>query len=170
MAIQLGDVRGDDVVTTENLHRYELKDLPHRFLVRGGEVIFKSRGAPNTAATVCASLEEPAAVLLPLIIIRPDPTIVHPEYLAWAINLPEAQRRLDTEARGTVLRMIPMAALKQLEIPLPDLDTQSRIATIHALARHESSLLRELADCRERLTRLVLSEQAKLANCKGLER
>ena len=138
--------------------------------MRGGEVIFRSRGEPNTAATVCTSLEEPAAVLLPLIIIRPDPTMVHPEYLAWAINLPETQRRLDTEARGTVLRMIPMTALKRLEIPLPDLDTQRRIGTIHALARREGSLLRELADCRERFTRLVLSEQAKLASCKGLQR
>lgn len=168
LAIQLRDIQGDDVVGTARLHRYELYDLPDHFLVRGGEVIFRSRGAPNIAVTVSATLDEPAAVLLPLIIIRPIREMVQPEYLAWAINLPEAQRRLDVEARGTNLRMIPKAALARLDIPLPDLATQSRIVTIHTLAKHERSLLRELADCRERLTRLILTERANLADHKGL--
>ena len=169
LAIQLRDIQGDDVVGAGNLPRYnlEFKGPPDRFLVRGGDVIFRSRGSPNTAATVSASLDEPVAVLLPLIIIRPNRTMVQPEYLAWAINLPEAQRRLDAEARGTNLRMIPKAALARLEIPLPNLATQRRIVTIHALAKRESSLHRELADCRERLTRLILTERAQLADHKG---
>ena len=50
--------------------------------------------------------------------------------------------------------MIPKAVLEQLDIPLPDLATQSRIMAIHALAMHESALLRKLAERRERLTSL----------------
>ena len=164
LAIQLRDVQGDDKAGSGSLHRYQFEKLPERQLVCGGEVIFRSRGEPNTATVVSASLSEPAVVIVPLVIIRPNRDVVLPEYLAWAINQPEAQRRLDAEAQGTSMRMIPLSALERLDIPLPDLDTQSRIVAIRALAKHESSLLRELADCRERLTSLVLKELARLAH------
>ena len=166
-AIQLRDVQGDDEVNSGNLHRYLIGDLPARYLVRGGEVIFRSRGEPNTATVVSASLGEPAVVILPLIIIRPNRDVVLPEYLAWAINQPDVQRRLDAKAQGTSLRMISKAVLEQIDIPLPDLDTQGRIVAIHTLAKHESSLLRELAERRARLTSLILTEQARLAHQKG---
>lgn len=162
LAIQLRDVHGEDEVSAGNLHRYHMGDLPDRYLVHGGEVIFRSRGEPNTASVVSASLGEPAVAILPLIIIRPNLEVALPEYLAWAINQPEAQRRLDTEAQGTSLRMIPKAVLERIDIPLPDLDTQVRIVAIHTLAKHESSLLRELGERRERLTSLVLTERARL--------
>ena len=120
-AIQLRDVQGDDEVGSGSLHRYQVGNLPDRYLVRGGEVIFKSRGEPNTATVVSALLGEPAVVILPLIIIRPNRDAVLPGYLAWAINQPDAQRRLDAEAQGTSLRMIPKAVLERIDIPLPDL-------------------------------------------------
>ena len=167
LAIQLRDVQGDGEVGSGNLHRYEIGDLPDRYLVQGGEVIFKSRGKLNTATVVSASLGELAVVILPLIIIRPDRDVVLPEYLAWAINQPAAQRRLDAKAQGTSLRMIPKAVLERIDIPLPDLATQNRIVAIHALVKHESSLLRELAERRERLTGLILTEQARLAHREG---
>lgn len=167
LAIQLRDVQGGADVSSENLRRYQFRDLPDRHLVRGGEVIFRSRGEPNTATVVSASLGEPAVVILPLIIIRPNQDVVLPEYLAWAINQPDAQRRLDAEAQGTSLRMISKAVLERIDVPLPDLATQSRIVAIHALAKQESSLLRELADRRERLTSLVLTERAKHAHQEG---
>ena len=152
---------------SEDLHRYLLGDIPDHYLVHGGEVIFRSRGKPNTATVVGASLGEPAVVILPLIIIRPIREVLLPEYLAWAINQPDAQRRLDAVAQGTSLRMISKAVLERINVPLPDLATQSRIVAIHALAKQESSLLRELAGRRERLTSLVLTERAKHADQEG---
>src|SRR5690554_4261661 len=71
-AIQLRDVGGEGEVLGQTFQRYDLGDLSERYLVRGGEVIFRSRGEPNTAALIKGSLVEPAAVIVPLIIMRPD--------------------------------------------------------------------------------------------------
>ena len=166
-AIQLRDVGPHGDVSDGPPQRYDLADLSDRYLVRGGEVIFRSRGAPNTAAVVGAELSEPAAVIVPLIIMRPDQKRVLPAYLAWAINQPDAQRRLGSEAQGTSLRMIPKAVLERLDIPLPDLETQHHIATVDALARREGGLLRELADRREQFNSLILSERARLSQQQG---
>ncbi len=166
-AIQLRDVGPHGDVSDRSLQRYDLAGLSDRCLVRGGEVIFRSRGEPNTAAVVSAKLSEPAAVVVPLIIMRPDQSRVLSEYLAWAINQPDAQRKLGSEAQGTSLRMIPKAVLERLEIFLPDLETQRQIAAVDALARCEGSLMRELADRREQFHSLILGERAKLAPQQG---
>ena len=166
-AIQLRDVGSQGGVSGSSLQRYDLADLSDRYLVRGGEVIFRSRGEPNTAAVVGAELSEPAAVIVPLIIMRPDQERVLPAYLAWAINQPDAQRKLGSEAQGTSLRMVPKTVLERLDIPLPDLKTQQRIAARHALTRREGGLLRELADRRGQFNSLILSERARLAQQQG---
>lgn len=162
-AIQLRDVPSAGEVFLGGFQRYDLTDLSDRYFVCGGEVIFRSRGEPNTATAVQAGLLEPAAVIVPLIIMRPDKERILPEYLAWAINHPETQRRLDSEAQGTSLRMIPMAVLERLDIAVPDLQTQRRIVNLDALAKREGRLLRDLAERREQLTSLILGEAAKLA-------
>ena len=163
-AIQLRDLGKERGVLEDPLPRYALGDLAPRYLVSGGEVIFRSRGEPNTATVVSEALAEPAAVIVPLIIMRPDRARVLPEYLAWAINQPDAQRRLGAEAQGTSLRMIPMSVLQDLDIPLPDLATQRRIVDLHALAARETGLLHDLAARREQLLTHILGEAARLAD------
>ena len=105
-------------------------------------------------------------MIVPLVIMRPDKARVLPEYLAWAINQPAAQRRFDAEAQGTSLRMIPMSVLERLDIALPDLRTQHRIVELNALARQEAHLLSALAARREQLVSTILGEAAKAADQK----
>ena len=163
LAIQLGDIHGD-MIRTEALHRYRFESRPpDRYLVHGGEVVFKSRGDTSTAAVVSAAQGEPAVAILPLLILRPHPHLVRGDYLTWAINQPDAQRHLSREAQGTSLRMVPKAVLEHLDIPVPELDTQRRIAVIHRLAQQEGRLLHSLARYRQQRTGLVLRERARLA-------
>ena len=167
-AIQLRDVGIDGDPLHPVFRRYDLANLSERYFVRGGEVLFRSRGEPNVAVAVGDALSEPAVVIVPLVIIRPDRKRVLPEYLAWAINQPDAQRRLAAEAQGTSLRMIPMAVLARLDVAVPDLPTQNRIVALNALARQEGRLLRELADRREQLASAILGEAAKAADQKEI--
>ncbi|KKZ13033.1 MAG: hypothetical protein TE42_01890 [Candidatus Synechococcus spongiarum SP3] len=163
LAVQLGDVHGDNPISAKTLHRYRFADHPPgHCLVQGGEVLFKSRGDSSTAAVVSTDLGEPAVAILPLLILRPDQGLIRGDYLAWAINQPDAQHRLQREAQGTSLRMIPKTVLERLDIPLPDLDVQRRITTIHALAQREDHLLRQLAHRRQQRTGFMLNEWAKL--------
>jgi hypothetical protein len=169
-ALQLRDVSTSGEAPGPDFQRYDLGQLPDRYFVRGGEVVFRSRGESNTAAAMPDPLPEPVAVIVPLVILRPDRRRVLPDYLAWAINQPDAQRRLGAEAQGTSLRMIPMAVLENLEIAVPDLPTQRRIVELDTLARREAQLLRRLAARREDLVSLILGEAARAADRKETAR
>lgn len=167
-ALQLRDVATDGTAPGPSFQRYDLGELADRYFVKGGDVVFRSRGAPSTAAAIDDALTEPVLVVSPLVILRPDTNYLLPAYLAWAINQPNAQRRLGAEAQGTSLRMIPMKVLERLEIAVPDLATQQRIVELNALARQEVHLLRELATHRERLSSLILGEAAMAADHKEM--
>jgi len=167
-ALQLRDVGTNGEAPGPDFQRYDLGKLSDRYFVHGGEVVFRSRGEPNTATAIRDPLPEPVVVIVPLVIVRPDRDRILPEYLAWAINQPDAQRRLGAEAQGTSLRMIPMAVLENLEISVPDLPTQKRIVQLNALARQEGQLLRQFAARREELVSAILGEAAKAADQKEI--
>ncbi|MDP1577359.1 MAG: hypothetical protein Q8L76_11450 [Cypionkella sp.] len=83
-----------------------------------------------------------------------------PEYLAWAINQPPAQRHFDGAARGTNIRMIPRSSLDDLELDIPDIETQEKIVAIDALAEQERALALLVAETRRKMMSLILVERA----------
>lgn len=167
-ALQLRDVGTNGEAPGRYFQRYDLGNLSDRYFINGGEVVFRSRGEPNAAAAIPDPLPEPVVVIVPLVILRPDRARVLPEYVAWAINQPDAQRKLGAEAQGTSLRMIPMKVLENLEIAVPSLPTQKRIIELDTLARQEGQLLRQLAARREELISAILGEAAKAADQKEI--
>jgi hypothetical protein len=160
-AIQLRDLPPNATVNPRTLTRTKLDDVQERHFVRPGDVLFRSRGERNTASAVGHDLTEPALAVLPLMILRPYPQIVSAEYLAWAINHPKTQRFFDTVARGTKMRMLTRASLEQLELDIPDLETQRTIVALDHLAEQERALTVHLAGLRKELTNRILGERAK---------
>jgi hypothetical protein len=160
LAIQLRDVTEDGIDST-HLARVQIKERVDRYLVQAGDVLFRSRGERNTAVALDQRFVEPAVAVSPLMMLRPNPSAVMPQYLAWAINQPEAQRHFDTAARGTSIRMVPKASLDDLDIDVPDLETQRRIVAVDALAAQEHALTHLLADTKRDLINRLLAERAK---------
>lgn len=164
LAIQLRDVAADGEVNPDTLTRVELGELPDRYFARAGDVVFRSRGDRNTASALGRCLAEPALAILPLIVLRPNLDIVTPEYLAWAINQPDAQRYFERMGRGTGIRMIPKSVLGDLCLDIPDIETQQRIVAVDALSKREKTLTLLLAEKRRKITNRVLRERIK--NCR----
>jgi hypothetical protein len=161
LVIQLRDISADGDVAPERLTRVAVEGALERYLVRAGDVVFRSRGDRNTAFVLDERFIEPAVAVLPLMILRPKSQVVTPQYLAWAINQSPAQRYFDTIACGTNMRMLPKAGLEDLEIDVPDIETQRKIVEIHALAEREQRLAILSAEKRKTLTTLILNGQAK---------
>lgn len=160
LAIQLRDISPEGLVDPEQLTRVQLDGLADRYFVRTGDVVFRSRGERNTASALDESLQEPALAVLPLMVLRPKRDVVTPEYLAWAINQPPAQRHFDSAARGTNIRMIPRSSLDDLELDVPDIETQGKIVVVDALAERERELTQLAADTRRKMISLLLVERA----------
>ncbi|MCH9807014.1 MAG: restriction endonuclease subunit S [Alphaproteobacteria bacterium] len=135
--------------------RFRLDDVPDRYQVRTGDIVFRSRGDRNTALTLGSDFDEPAIAVMPLVIIRPHPRVL-PHYLTWYINEPPAQHHFEKGARGTGIRMIPMSCLSKLEVPIPDLETQRAIAVVNGLVRREFQLATNLAEKRRQLISAAL--------------
>ncbi|MFN3688789.1 restriction endonuclease subunit S [Salinarimonas sp.] len=160
LAIQLRDISPEGIVDPERLTRVQLDGLAERYFVRTGDVVFRSRGERNTASALDERLQEPALAVLPLMVLRPKRDVVTPEYLAWAINQPPAQRHFDSAARGTNIRMIPRSSLDDLELDVPDIETQGKIVVVDALAERERELTQLAADTRRKMISLLLVERA----------
>jgi hypothetical protein len=159
-ALQLRDLREGAFVDVHQLQRFDLQGLSERYMVNPGDVVFRSRGASNTAFVMPVGCGEPVFALMPLLVLRPIIELIAPEYLAWAINQADAQRQIDAEAQGTSMRMIPKQALEQVEIPVPDLKTQRLIVETSSLAAAEFALLQRLAVRRAVLINHMLSAAA----------
>lgn len=160
LAIQLRDISPEGLVDPDRLTRVHLDGLADRYFVRTGDVVFRSRGERNTASALDERLQEPALAVLPLMVLRPRRDVVTPEYLAWAINQPPAQRHFDSAARGTNIRMIPRSSLDDLELEVPDIETQKKIVAVDTLAERERALSLRAADARRKMIGLILVKRA----------
>ena len=160
LAIQLRDM-AEDGLDIAGLSRVLIKESIDRYLVQAGDVLFRSRGERNSAVALDDRFAEPAVAVSPLMVLRPMRDIISADYLAWAINQPEAQRHFDLTARGTSIRMVSKASLDELNIDVPDSPTQRRIVAAHDLAARERALTHLLADTKQDLLNRILAERAK---------
>jgi hypothetical protein len=161
LGLQLRDILPTDKIALEGLTRIQLDSAPDKYLVRSGDVVFRSRGERTTAAVIDDAFSGEALAVLPLMILRPNTNLLTGAYLAWAINQGPTQRFLLEKSQGTNLRMVSRAALEELEIAVPELDVQAQILNIDALAENERELAEQITLKRHELIHRVLVERAQ---------
>lgn len=152
----------------DNLEGLKIDDLytivPERdvesCLVLEGDVLFLSRGNRNIACTVTAALDYTIAAGN-LYVIRPFQQRVLPEYLAWHINQPATQAVLKEMARGVTIQTIPKSAFETLQVYIPPLDVQHKVAHLAVLHRREQVLTRRLMEKREQLVQEICQKAVK---------
>ena len=66
-------------------------------------------------------------------VIDPDHRRLNYQYLAWQLNQPSTIARLQSQKKGTLLNYIPLQAVKEWELPVPNLDAQQAVARIASL-------------------------------------
>jgi restriction endonuclease S subunit len=78
-------------------------------------------------------------------VIRPkDATALISPYLSWYLNRPRSQQAMSRALTGTTIQALNKSALQKLQIHLPALETQHKIAFLHDLFEKRSQLRREL--------------------------
>lgn len=153
VVIQMKDIDEQNNLHADEATRVSLAGRFDRHLLLRGDLIFRSRGANNSAALVGVDLGN-AVLASPLILIRAREVL--PAYLQWFINSQKTQTMLTSLAVGTSVMMISTDILKDLEVAVPSLIDQRRIAEIASLSLREDVLMAHLAEQRRRLTERVL--------------
>ena len=118
-----------------------------------GDVLLTSRGVDEHRAPRASVVEydEPLAYSESLMRLRPNRQLVDPDYLRLFLTSHEGHMALAAIASGTTISNLRGEALEHIEIPLPDLEGQSRIV---ASLRAAEDTVEELDAFSERMRAL----------------
>lgn len=93
-----------------------------------GDVLFSKDGTVGKVSVVRDHTD--FAVLSSIAILRPNAMLVDSKYLGYALQSPDALDQALKKKTGSAIRRIILSDLKNVEIPLPTLPEQRRIAAI----------------------------------------
>ena len=131
----------------------ELDRNPERYRVTQGDVLFVSRGASNRAVFL-ANVPEKSVATSVFYILRCKERIA-PRYLTWYLNQAKAQADIAQVRTGAGTPIVQRKALMEMLIPLPDHETQQRIAELDQHMLNERQLQRLLQEQTEHHHRLI---------------
>jgi restriction endonuclease S subunit len=126
-----------------------------------GDLVLRTRGSRFEAARFVSD-GVPTVASAPLIVLRPSPERVSPEYLQWLLNeSPEVRRAMGHSMRGSTVQALNIEDLSKIEVPLPSLERQQAIVEAARLARRAAEIEQRLSELRRLHTARALSDAAK---------
>lgn len=151
--VQIKDVAPDLRIQVDDLTPVAV-DRAEPYLIREEDVLFLGRGhrlygtivpevPPNTIATGF------------FFILRADPAVIAPEYLAWALNQRDFQEAIRPFHRGSHMPMISRSDLAAVAIDVPPLRVQHDVLRLNRLLDEELRLMEAIGRQRSRLVEAV---------------
>ena len=157
--VQAKDLTDDGRVDMAGTYRVSgLRFKPAQRL-QVGDVLLQTRGIRYPAAVANTNLGE-AVAAAPLYVIRPKREMLDAIYLVEFLNNLLTQARLRQRATGTYVPQIPRTEIENIEIPVPPLDAQWRLAEMGRLIRRESDLVSQLAQRRAKALWAMMRQAA----------
>lgn len=123
--------------------------ISEKHLLKHGDILFAAKGTKNFAA-VYENYNQEAVASTSFFVIRLTDKKVLPEYLAWFLNSFPTQTLLKGQAIGTSIASISKVVLEELEISIPNIETQKTVLQITKLRNREKALKQEIETLREK--------------------
>lgn len=127
----------------------EADNISEKHLLKEGDVLFAAKGTKNFAA-VFENHNEPAVASTSFFVIKLMDNRILPQYLTWFLNSYETQTLLKGQAIGTSIPSISKQVLENLEISVPNIETQKAILQITKLRNREKELKQQIEMLREK--------------------
>lgn len=156
LVVKLKELSEKNMIDISTAVRINMSDISENYLLKKGDLVFRSRGMDSTAAIM--DIDSDNIILsAPFQRIRlRDTMAIMPQYLLWYINSKEAQVYFSTNKTGTSVSMISTAVLAELPVAVPVLEIQKKIVDISILSEKEIELQEELIRKKRLLTETVL--------------
>ena len=129
------------------------------YLLKKGDLLFAGKG--TTYLCVVFDFNFPAVPSTTLYSIKLRSDIISPEYLCWYLNHPSVVAAIKTAQAGTGTPISHKPTLENLEIIVPDHDTQRRIVELSSLQKREKEILETIAEKRMQITNQILINELK---------
>ena len=135
----------------DNLVRFG-PDLSRKdWVLKTDDVLFMTRGVHNYSILI---KEIPDRVLAAacFFIVRVSSDLLLPYYLCWYLNQEQVKHYLSRHSgRGVHMPVVRRSVLENLNIPIPPIEIQVKIAELDVILRNEMELLDKLAEKRKKL-------------------
>jgi type I restriction enzyme, S subunit len=149
--IQLADI-GDGVFINKSnrfINEEKFEQLRCTEIVMG-DVLIARMPAPLGRACMLPVLGQRCITVVDVAIVRPGRASVKPRWLMHFLNSPSVRQEIEIKSTGSTRRRISRSNLAQMELPVPPLGEQQRIAD------KLDTLLARAKACRERLDRVPI--------------
>ena len=157
--IQMKDLDKNNTVRLDKTICIEGKNAKPNQLAKLNDLIFRSRGQTNTVALLQRDIKN-TIIAAPLFRIRPNPKKIISKFLFWWINQKTSQAYFNSRSEGTMIKMVSKRSLEDLEIILPPLEKQHKIAEFFKLVMKEQQLLEKIKKHKALYTQGILMQMA----------
>lgn len=138
----------------------KLNDKSKGHILRDGDVLFVGKG--NRLFSWCYhDTGQPMVASSVFFVLTPDKSKVHPDYLAVILNAPQIKTNLRQIGAGTKIFSIRKSELAAVQIPLPPIRQQQRIATLAELHQREIELTQQMITQKQQLYTSIISKLIK---------
>ena len=124
------------------------------YILQKGDLLFAGKG--TTYLCKVFNLDIPAVASTTLYSIRLQSDIVSPKYLCWYLNHPSVVAAVKTVQAGTGTPLIHKPTFENLEIIIPNQETQRLIVELSSLQKREKEILEAIAEKRMQITNQIL--------------
>lgn len=124
------------------------KDSIAKNFLQHNEILFNAKGKRFFAYLFAGQYENTIASAVFLILSLNSVEVI-PQYLVWFLNHPETLKIYKSKQTTQVMPAITKQELENLEIIIPDFETQNRIVEIDQLKRERIRIQRELTQLHE---------------------
>ena len=147
------------------------KELKCTYL-KPGDILIARMPDPLGRACFFPGDSKPCVTVVDICIVRVNPSIVHSQWLVHFINSSNFQRQITNSITGTTRQRISRGNLAKVEIPLPSLEEQKRIAAILDKADAIRRKRQQAIDLTDQLLRSVFLDMFgdPVTNPKGWEK
>jgi type I restriction enzyme S subunit len=118
--VQKGD---HEYITADTYNKWMTRGLPQQW-----DILITTEAPLGEVAQLRTS--EKVALAQRIILLRGDPCIIDQSYYFYALRSPFIQAQLMARATGTTVLGIKQSELRQVEVPLPPMSVQRKIAVI----------------------------------------
>ena len=116
------------------------------WVLKPDDVLFMARGTRNYSVLI-NNIPERALAAACFFIVRVSSDQVLPYYLCWYLNQALVNHYLGRHSgRGVHMPVVRRSVLESIDIPIPSLEVQSKIAKLDVLLQKELELIDKLAE------------------------
>jgi restriction endonuclease S subunit len=150
--LQVGDLLpGATVASAMKVARSKRID---NYILQKGDLLFAGKG--TTYLCKIFDFDILAVPSTTLYSVRLQTDAASPEYLCWYLNHPNIVAEVKKSQSGAGTPLIHKSTLENLEIMLPDKETQKRIVELSVLQSREEYLLKTIAERRSQIVNQIL--------------